>query len=405
VGELLEQIDPFYLLMGGGAAIAVVLLVVLLVVRAMMRRRRGDDDTLPEAPAEAAGPRLADDPLDPEPHFDQVPQAEAGEAAAEAPAEETDAETAIAADAAAPEEAPAEAIEEAVPPAEPHPVQAAAQAAPPPQHPPQPPPQQPVPPQAITMPPPQVQAHPHAGNGQGAGRQYVASSGAPPTPPGRAVAQDAYHPDRRSGPLGPEGAEAGGAGLRWRRRNDAPLPGHVESNIQRTMRAGEPADIEVRLTLAPPPGAPPPYGDGYSEQLPAQAIASSLASTFFARVRTAEGTFTVENRAPETQWVDVHAQGAPAVVVWRWRLTPLKPGHQKLHLVMTSRTIEGDGGAMINIYPEQAIDVVVASRRGGGLVQALIAVLALAFGAAGGAYLERTLGWLSAIATWVRGMI
>ena len=55
-----------------------------------------------------------------------------------------------------------------------------------------------------------------------------------------------------------------------------------------------------------------------------------------------KGQFTVENRSPETQWIDnrlgVHGDN---YATWRWRVTPTKSGQHPMQLTISARIVGG----------------------------------------------------------------
>ena len=157
--------------------------------------------------------------------------------------------------------------------------------------------------------------------------------------------------------VGVAATEGGGqTAPRGRRRKsaDQASAGQMGESIPRKMRAHVASAIEVALTK----GEFLALLDGLREN----ATYPSEASCVSVKLRAADGCFTIDSVSPETQWAEGEAGSSTSdCVSWRWMVTPLKPGEQRLHLVITARVPTGSGPAAVTALPEQIINVRVGS--------------------------------------------
>jgi hypothetical protein len=79
------------------------------------------------------------------------------------------------------------------------------------------------------------------------------------------------------------------------------------------------------------------------------------------RLRAPEGGFSIENRSPETQWIEnVLGLANDDFASWRWTVTPRDRGRHQLQLIVSARTVGADGVTAETALPDQVVDVKVA---------------------------------------------
>ena len=151
----------------------------------------------------------------------------------------------------------------------------------------------------------------------------------------------------------------------------------VSHNIGKSQRLGKPAAIEIRVARAAIAGA------GGAGPQPASLRAELVAvRAITVRLRGGKAAFHIDAGSPETQWDQATGPSgrlAGETAVWRFTLTPLKPGRSDLHLVATARTIGADGVIADTVLPEEIVSVRVGRDIGKPLRR-----LALAIGIAAG---------------------
>lgn len=109
------------------------------------------------------------------------------------------------------------------------------------------------------------------------------------------------------------------------------------------------------------------------------------------RLRAPDGGFSIENRSPETQWIEnVLGFGNDDFASWRWTVTPRGRGRRQLQLIVSARTVGADGVTAETALPDQTIDVKVAinyartfARWAGWIAAAVIGGLLAKFGETG----------------------
>jgi neural Wiskott-Aldrich syndrome protein len=109
------------------------------------------------------------------------------------------------------------------------------------------------------------------------------------------------------------------------------------------------------------------------------------------RLRAPEGGFVIENRSPETQWIEnVLGFGSDDFASWRWTVTPRTRGKRQLQLIVSARTVGADGVTAETALPDQLIEVRVATNYGrtaqrwfGWIAAAVIGGLLAKFGEMG----------------------
>jgi neural Wiskott-Aldrich syndrome protein len=109
------------------------------------------------------------------------------------------------------------------------------------------------------------------------------------------------------------------------------------------------------------------------------------------RLRAPDGGFWIENRSPETQWIEnVLGLAADDFASWRWTVTARERGRKQLQLIVSARTVTPDGLTAETALPDQVIDVrvgvnyaVTARRAAGWLTAAVVGGLFAKFGEQG----------------------
>ena len=114
----------------------------------------------------------------------------------------------------------------------------------------------------------------------------------------------------------------------------------------------------------------------------------TLTNAMSVRLRAPDGGFFIENASPETQWIEkTLLLSSDEFASWRWNVTPREKGKRRLQLIISARTVSGDGLAAETALPDQVITVRVrtnfaksVSRWAGWAVAALVGGLLARFG-------------------------
>jgi hypothetical protein len=114
----------------------------------------------------------------------------------------------------------------------------------------------------------------------------------------------------------------------------------------------------------------------------------TITNAMSVRLRAPDGGFFIENASPETQWIEkTLLLSSDEFASWRWNVTPREKGKKRLQLIISARTVSGDGLAAETALPDQVITVRVrtnftrsVSRWVGWAVAALIGGLLARFG-------------------------
>lgn len=150
------------------------------------------------------------------------------------------------------------------------------------------------------------------------------------------------------------------------RRRHAPAAeiSKLAETIPRKMRVGIPTTVEVRIAK---PTAKA-IVDGLQGPGAAWQHEVTITKAMSVRLRSPGGGFWIETASPETQWLE--NRGLPFaddVASWRWSVTPRIGGKKKLQLVVSVRTIGGDGLAAETALPDQAVEVRVRANYAGAM--------------------------------------
>lgn len=160
--------------------------------------------------------------------------------------------------------------------------------------------------------------------------------------------------------------------------------GQLVENIPRTMRVAVPVLVEVRIARSEVQAlAEGLQGGGavYHHEV-------TVTKAMSVRLRAPDGGFFIETASPETQWIEKTALlSTDEFASWRWHVTPRERGRRRLQLIISARTVSGDGLAAETALPDQVITVRVrtnyaqsVSRIVGWSVAALIGGLLARFG-------------------------
>lgn len=171
----------------------------------------------------------------------------------------------------------------------------------------------------------------------------------------------------------------------------APWPmvetGQLVENIPRRMRVGVPVIAEARIARAHVKALTEGLQGG-GAAFPHEILITKAMSV---RLRAPDGGFSIENRSPETQWIEnVLGFGADDYASWRWTVTPRARGRRQLQLIVSARTMGSDGMTAETALPDQIVDVKIAINYGrtlmrwsGWIAAAIIGGLLAKFGEAG----------------------
>ena len=163
--------------------------------------------------------------------------------------------------------------------------------------------------------------------------------------------------------------------------------GQLIENIPRRMRALVPVVVEARIARADVKALAEGLQGGGAVFRHEVVVTKAMS----VRLRAPEGGFIIENRSPETQWIEnVLGLASDDYASWRWTVTPRARGKRQLQLIVSARTVGADGVTAETALPDQVIEVKVqtnyvrtAGRWFGWLVAAVIGGVLAKFGETG----------------------
>lgn len=140
-------------------------------------------------------------------------------------------------------------------------------------------------------------------------------------------------------------------------RDQAPAKtelGELAENVPRAMRVGNSERVEIRIARG--------KVKALTENLEGGGLAWRhdvvITKAMSVRLRAPEGGFFIETASPETQWIDNQfGEAADDYASWRFLVTPNKRGWAQLQIIVSARTVGGDGLAAETAFPDQVIDV------------------------------------------------
>ena len=133
--------------------------------------------------------------------------------------------------------------------------------------------------------------------------------------------------------------------------------GQLVENIPRRMRVGIPVVAEARIARADVKALAEGLAGGGAAFRHEVVVTKAMS----VRLRAPDGGFTIENRSPETQWIEnVLGFGADDYASWRWSVTPRTRGRRQLQLIVSARTVGADGMTAETALPDQIVDVKVS---------------------------------------------
>ena len=133
--------------------------------------------------------------------------------------------------------------------------------------------------------------------------------------------------------------------------------GQLAENIPRTMRVGNSERIEVRIAKA--------RVTALTQGLEGGGLAwrhdVTVTQAMSVRLRAPDGGFFIETASPETQWIEnqLGLMAGDDFASWRFLVTPQKRGRARLQIIVSARTVGGDGLAAETALPDQVIEVKV----------------------------------------------
>lgn len=153
--------------------------------------------------------------------------------------------------------------------------------------------------------------------------------------------------------------------------------------IPRRMRAGSATSAQVRINRDKIDSLMQLLAAGRALPHPEGAIAHMLS----VRLVAVEDGFAIDPETPETQWIEL-ANGGQATpedhLGWRWAVTPLQRGRQRLQLIVKARSLTRDGIGPEMAPPDRIIEVTVRRDRLRWLIRVFGLVALLAFGIGAG---------------------
>lgn len=135
-------------------------------------------------------------------------------------------------------------------------------------------------------------------------------------------------------------------------------PAQLVENIPRRMTRGVSQIVEVRVARADLSN----LADGMQGQGLAQRHELIITQAMSLRLRAPNGGFFIETSSPETQWIE-NKLGLlnDDYASWRWTITPQRTGRENLQLIVSARTVGGDGLMAETALPDQVFEVRVAT--------------------------------------------
>lgn len=186
-----------------------------------------------------------------------------------------------------------------------------------------------------------------------------ASAEAPASPRRRQPAQEV---PRTGPPTGPANAPPQ---TERRRAGSGPFvgswplieAGQLVENIPRRMRVGIPVVVEARIARADVKALAEGLQGGGAAFRHEVVVTKAMS----VRLRAPDGGFSIENRSPETQWIEnVLGLASDDFASWRWTVTPRTRGRRQLQLIVSARTVGADGMTAETALPDQLVDVKIA---------------------------------------------
>lgn len=138
-------------------------------------------------------------------------------------------------------------------------------------------------------------------------------------------------------------------------------PGQLHETLPRKLRVGIPVSCEVLIARADVKNVAERLqtgGAAYRHEV-------SVTRAMTVRLRAPDGGFVIETTSPETQWIENIlnlAEGDSAR--WRWMVTARERGKKRLQLVVSARTVDGEGLTAETALPDKIIEVRVSINYG-----------------------------------------
>ena len=142
-----------------------------------------------------------------------------------------------------------------------------------------------------------------------------------------------------------------------RERQQQAETGQLAENIPRAMRVGASERVEVRIAKA--------HVKAITQGLEGGGAAwhheVTVTQAMSVRLRAPDGGFFIETASPETQWVEnqLGLMSGDDIASWRFLVTPQRRGKARLQIIVSARTVGGDGLAAETALPDQVIEVKV----------------------------------------------
>jgi neural Wiskott-Aldrich syndrome protein len=173
--------------------------------------------------------------------------------------------------------------------------------------------------------------------------------------------------------------------------------GKLTTPIPTKWRVSQEQVVEVRLS--------PEELRALTQQLDGRGAAYAhervVAKAISVRLKAPDHSFAIEPTSPETLWLDAQTlHMSNDGVHWRWQATPQTGGRKKLQLVISARTIGGDGVVAETALPDQTVTVKVGANPGRFALKLLGYAGLLLLGALLARYGE---GGIETLMAWKRG--
>ncbi|MGH1420140.1 MAG: Clp protease N-terminal domain-containing protein [Hyphomicrobiaceae bacterium] len=160
--------------------------------------------------------------------------------------------------------------------------------------------------------------------------------------------------------------------------------GQLVENIPRSMKVGVAMLVEARIAKS----GVRVIAQGMQGNGQPQRHEVMITKAMSVRLRAPADGFTIETSSPETQWIENNLGAlGDDFASWRWTITPKTSGAKQLQLIVSARTVGGDGLAAETVLPDQVIDVKVrtnyanvAKRWGSWVAAAVVGGLFARFG-------------------------